>query len=278
MGKIEPTFSVLVVIDLANSTKYIEKVGDRRAAETFKLYDRIFRGLLIKHNGIEIDKTDGALLLFESIKDAVKYSLEYHTLTEKHIGLYSRVGIHCGTVMMYSNSVIWVSRGAKPIEVEGIQKSICARVCSLADPGQTLMTKRTAQVSMSHAATFKGIGIRNVGVFLFKGVKKPMVIYAIANSADKERLRTPSSKDKAKLFKKPPLSKKEIRIQRFKRYVLPYLIFRFVQLVIIGLSILDFPENKHGFIDWYNWYEEIVKQFHSLFNPKTWFDLFSSFF
>ena len=68
----EQSFAILVIIDIVDSTKFIEKAGDMRAAKTMRLYDRIFRGLLIKYAGLEIDKTDGALLLFESMRDALR--------------------------------------------------------------------------------------------------------------------------------------------------------------------------------------------------------------
>ena len=73
---------------------------------------------------MEIDRTDGYLLLFESMREALQYSTEYHKLVEQHLGFYSRIGIHAGVVIMHSNDSYFVSRGAKPIEVQGIHKSI----------------------------------------------------------------------------------------------------------------------------------------------------------
>lgn len=269
--KTEPTFAILVIIDLANSTKWMEEVGDRKAAQTMRIYDRIFRGLLIKYEGIEIDKTDGALLLFESIRDALLYCIEYHKLVEKHIGLYSRASIHAGTVMMYPNSSIWVGRGAKPIEVEGIHKSICARVCSLCDPGQTLLTKRSAQVAMAHAFSIRGIKIRYVGQYLFKGVKNPMEIYAASASSQLDRLRNPSSKEKAKLFKKPPLSRRQIWFRRFNRYVLPYLLLQYARGVFILISILQFGDMQDGLgVKGLKKTEEWIDRVHSLATIEYW--------
>ena len=82
----KPTFVILVLIDIVDSTKFIERVGDMRASEVMRVYDRIFRGLLIKYEGLEIDKTDGALLLFETMRDALNYIQAYHSMGEGHLG------------------------------------------------------------------------------------------------------------------------------------------------------------------------------------------------
>lgn len=274
MGRIEPTFAIIAVIDLANSTRFIEKVGDRKAAEVFRVYDRIFRGLLIKYGGIEIDKTDGALLIFESIKDAVSYSLEYHKLVEKHLKLQSRVGIHAGVVMMSSNSKVWVSRGAKPIEVEGVHKSICARVCSLADPGQILMTQRAAQVTMAHASSIGGILTAYLGKYILKGVKNPMPIYGVALKTQRDRLHLPSPKEKVKLHSKPPISNKEKWARRFRRYIVPYILLHLVRVCLLFMSIWEFPT---GWLSYsVNYLDEILHIIHSIPNPYFWIELWTS--
>jgi len=274
LGHIEPTFAIIAVIDLANSTRFIEKVGDRKAAEVFRVYDRIFRGLLIKYGGIEIDKTDGALLIFESIKDAVSYSLEYHTLVEKHLKLQSRVGIHAGVVMMSSNSKIWISRGAKPIEVEGVHKSICARVCSLADPGQILMTQRAAQVTMAHASSIKDILIADLGKYILKGVKNPMPIYGVALKTQRDRLHLPSPKEKVKLHSKPPISNKEKWTRRFRRYIVPYILLHIVRVCLLFMSIWEFPT---GWLSYSVIYlDEVLHIIHSIPNPYFWIELWTS--
>ena len=144
----EHSFVILVMIDIVDSTKTTEKLGDFKMSQKMRLYDRISRGLLIKWDGLEIDRTDGYLLIFETMREALEYSTEYHKLVERHLGFQSRIGIHAGIVIMHSNDSFFVSRGAKPIEVEGIQKSVCARIMSLAQGGQTLLSSRAGQIAM----------------------------------------------------------------------------------------------------------------------------------
>lgn len=205
----------MVLVDIVDSTKFTERVGDQRAAEVMRIYDRIFRGLLIKYDGLEIDKTDGALLLFETMKDALNYVMEYHHLVEKHLGLKSRVGVHCGHVMTHSNSAAFIARGAKPIEVDGLQKSIAARIMSLASGGQTFLSKRAGE----YAASVRGnLLMRDLGEWKLKGVQEAMRLYAIGKTL--ESLKRPKQTDKVRLIKPPKMSSKELWRMRAKRYVL----------------------------------------------------------
>ena len=204
----ERSFQIIVLIDIVGSTKLAERVGDVRVAEIMRVYDRIFRGLLIKWSGREIDKTDGALLLFESMEHALRYVTEYHRLVEQHLKLQSRVGIHCGHVVMRHNSSAYIERGAKPVEVDGAQKSVTARIMSVARGGQTLMSKRAGE----YASSVRGsLVLRDVGAWKLKGVERPVSLYAVG--ADPARLQRPRETDKARLVRRPRLTRAE-RVRR----------------------------------------------------------------
>ncbi|MCP3961590.1 MAG: hypothetical protein GY719_27435, partial [bacterium] len=51
----------LVVTDLVDSTHLVTRLGDRRALELGMRHDQLARRLLAKHDGQEIDKSDGFL-------------------------------------------------------------------------------------------------------------------------------------------------------------------------------------------------------------------------
>ena len=138
----------LQISDLVDSTRLVEQLGDERTAEVSARHDRMARDLLEEHEGLEIDKTDGFLLLFERPLNALLYSLAYHRGLEKlsqemGIELASRVGIHLGEVFLRENPPEDVARGAKPLEVEGLAKAMAARLMSLAGGRQTLLTRGT---------------------------------------------------------------------------------------------------------------------------------------
>lgn len=235
-------FVILMMIDIVDSTKTTEKLGDMKMSQKMRLYDRISRGLLIKWNGLEIDRTDGYLLLFESMREALEYSTEYHKLVEQHLGFYSRIGIHAGVVIMHSNDSYFVSRGAKPIEVEGIQKSICARIMSLCSGGQTLLSHRAGQIAMSSR---NNLIMKDIGKWQFKGVKKPMQLYSI--SWVKDRLVRPKNTDKVKLAKKPKLTREQIIKRRLMLIFGPPALLIFGWFVLVILSILDFKSGGADF-------------------------------
>jgi class 3 adenylate cyclase len=185
---VAPEVKTLLATDLVSSTKFIEQLGDDLAAEIFAEHDRLIRDLAVKHNGQEIDKTDGFLFLFARPTDAVKFAILYHDAlrklsSERGQDLSSRIGIHLGEVILRKNSSEDISRGAKPLEVEGLSKHLVARVMSLATSHQTLLTAppfqlaRRAQTAQSpypaDTAWLKH------GYYLFKGIEEAIMIYEV---------------------------------------------------------------------------------------------------
>ncbi len=136
----------LLVTDLVGSTRLVRQLGDERAAKMLAHHDRLARDVLAECAGREIDKTDGFLMLFERPVEALRFAIAYHAGLadlgrEEGIEIRARVGIHVGEVILRTNPPEDVARGAKPVEVEGLAKSIAARLMSLAGAGQTLLTR-----------------------------------------------------------------------------------------------------------------------------------------
>ncbi len=103
-----PVLKTLLVSDLVGSTRLVEELGDQAAADLGHRHDRLARDLLAAHEGREIDKTDGFLLLFERPLDAVRYALEYHAALrrlskEEGRRVEARVGVHLGEVVLHAN-------------------------------------------------------------------------------------------------------------------------------------------------------------------------------
>ncbi len=181
----------LLLADLVSSTKIVEQLGDARAFEIATRHDRIARDLLRPHHGIEIDKSDGFLLLFEHPLDAASYALAYHEAlaeisTEMGVQLRARVGIHLGEVYLRENDPDDIARGAKPIEVEGLAKPMAARVMSLAGGKQTLMTAGAFNMARQRVAGSE-LAQRRLswlahGPYVFQGVSEPVDIYEVGIS------------------------------------------------------------------------------------------------
>src|SRR5690348_14322278 len=126
-----PQLRTLVVCDIADSTALVERMGDQNAANIIRKHDRLARALVEQHKGREIDKTDGFLLLFERPVQAAAFALDYqrglkHLSAAEGVVVRARVGIHMGDVVIWENAPEDVTRGAKPIEVEGLIKPVAA--------------------------------------------------------------------------------------------------------------------------------------------------------
>ena len=183
-------FRALLLTDVVDSTKLSEAIGDHAMAEVWAAHDRVARDLLPQWRGREIDKTDGMLLMFDTVADAVYYALHYHhALADMPTPLKARAGLHVGPVILRENSPEDVARGAKPLEVDGLAKPTAARVMSLARGGQTLLTPearedlgKTVLQTQSH------------GHWQIKGVADPIELFEVGFPED--RFVAPSDSEK----------------------------------------------------------------------------------
>jgi len=177
-----------LICDLVDSTMLLERLGDGPAAAVFARHDELVRALLAEHHGLELDKADGFLALFDRPVSAVEFALAYHQGLSRLSGelshpLSARVGIHLGEVVVRENPPDKVALGAKPLEVEGLPKAVAARLVSLAQGGQTLMTKGAydlARRGTVGAARTAGI-LRWIahGDYRLKGVSEPVEVFEV---------------------------------------------------------------------------------------------------
>ncbi len=197
-----PVLRTMVVCDLCDSTAMVERLGDRRAAGLMRKHDRLTRALIDEHDGREIDKTDGYLLLFERPGQAVSFALAYQRglqfMSEaEEMPVRARVGIHIGDVVMWENTPEDIARGAKPMEVEGLAKPIAARLASLARPRQILLSGIAASIARRGEEELEDswpeAQWHDHGSYRLKGVAEPMEILQIGE-ADTADFRTPSNR------------------------------------------------------------------------------------
>ncbi len=180
----------LLLTDVVDSTKLSERLGDDAMAEVWANHDRVARDLLPAWRGREIDKTDGMLLLFDAANDAVGYALAYHkALAGLPVPLKARAGLHVGPVILRENSADDVARGAKPLEVDGLAKPTAARVMSLAQGGQTLITQE-AQAELGKTE----LKVTSHGHWMMKGVSEPVELFEVGE--DGQRMAAPPDSEK----------------------------------------------------------------------------------
>jgi predicted ATPase/class 3 adenylate cyclase len=183
----------LLVTDVVDSTQLLERLGDEAAAALWTAHDRAARDLLRERRGLEIDRTDGFLLLFDSAADALGYALAYHrSLARLAVPLRARAGLHVGPVILRRNDAADVARGAKPVEVEGLAKPTAARVMSVALGGQTLLTAPARD-----ALGPTGVRLQSHGYWRMKGVAEPL---ELIEAGEDEAPFTPPA-DSAKVYR-----------------------------------------------------------------------------
>lgn len=191
VSEVEPTgpaIKTLLISDLVDSTRLVEKLGDANASELFDQLDFHTRDLLAEHGGREIDKSDGFLLLFERPIHAVRFALAYHDLLDRtgaahRAALAARIGIHLGEVVLRENRARDVARGAKPLEVEGLAKPLTARLMAVAAARQTLLTRgafdlarRAAESSPEDKERLRWLAH---GGYLFRGIDEALEVFEV---------------------------------------------------------------------------------------------------
>jgi class 3 adenylate cyclase len=128
--------------DLVDSSALARQLGDAEyVRHVLEPHNAIFRLLLaqfplareIKHTG------DGFMATFASASDAAQCALHFHhalrTATWQRVTPQTRVGIHLG------EAIEFVGPDGSPKDLAGDAANVAARVMSLAEPGQTLLTK-----------------------------------------------------------------------------------------------------------------------------------------
>ena len=186
-GATEPVLKTILISDLVDSTQLVRQLGDRAATEVFRRHDRLARDLMSQHGAYEVDKTDGFLLLFERPIDAVLYALAYHRGLRQMSAnearpIAARAGIHLAEIWLVENTPEDVARGAKPVEVEGLAKPVCARLMSVASAGQTLLTRSAFDVARRGAVDIAGShNFRWLahGGYHLKGVDEPVELFEV---------------------------------------------------------------------------------------------------
>ena len=221
----------IVLLDLIGSTSFVQRYGAVKAAQWFQYHDRLTRNLVYKFNGREVDRSDGFLLSFESAIDAVNFALQYQSLIPKRTKLNTRIGIHWGEIIEVEQDELWVGVGAKSVELEGLSKNIAARTMSLCQAGQVLLTKEAHAVVRNRTNMFTPPNTRYacVGLYKFKGVSKPMEIYAVGT--DIKHMQPPPGSEKVKRLGGP----KYIKLRARDRQVKDWIVWFYNRIAVISV-------------------------------------------
>ena len=259
----------LVLLDIIGSTAFVQQAGRVRAAKWLQYHDRLARNLIYRFNGREIDRSDGFLLSFEQPIDALNFALQYQRTVPQKTKLQARIGVHTGLVVEVQQDELMVGIGAKGIELEGVAKNIAARVMSLCQEGQVLITKTTMSKikNRTNAYTPKGTRFACVGLYKFKGVREAYEVYAVGESI--ESLQPPPDSDKVKRLGGPKYIKSRARDRKVKEWIY-WFFWKFAFLVglywvyLIGYVFIHKPSRTLFGLYGYEWIDRIVKMIQRL--------------
>lgn len=145
------TIRTLVYVGVCEREKLAARVGGAGIFRALARHDQLVREVLRSYGGLEVEKSDTFLLLFERPSDAVRFAVAYHRrLVEDAAdlgGLKTRVGIHVGEVYLRENPPEDVRRGARPLEADGLTRRVAASVVKLARGDQILATQAVYDLS-----------------------------------------------------------------------------------------------------------------------------------
>ncbi|HEY0856445.1 MAG TPA: AAA family ATPase [Albitalea sp.] len=223
----------LLQTDVVDSTRLTQQLGDAAMAALWASHDKLARELLRQWRGREIDKSDGFLLLFDAMADALGFALAYHrVLGGLEVPLQARAGLHVGPVDLRENHPDDVARGAKALEVEGLAKPLTARVMALAQGGQTLLTA-DARAALGDT----GWRVEHHGHWRLKGIEQPIELFEVG--------------DAGAPFTAPPDSEKAYRVLRHDDLWLPLRELRH-----------SLPAERDRFIDRHEPLQQLAERFH----------------
>ena len=224
----------IVLTDIIGSTKFVQKHGSRIAATWFGVHDRMVMSLITRFNGQWVDNSDGHLMYFATIHDAIAFAFEYKSSLRKHkVPFRSRVGIHWDKMIITKTAKKLANAGVKRINIEGIGKNIAARTMSICGPEQILLSynaiNKFKRSQKKHRFIPRDARYALVGLYQFKGVREPEKVYALGT--DIEHLQPPPNSEKVKRLGGAKKIKSRARDRKLKEwfwFICPKLAFLFL--------------------------------------------------
>lgn len=199
----------LLFTDMVGSTQLKQELGDGKAVELIQRHHALVRSILTQANEAEEIETagDSFFLVFAKPSDAVRFSLILQSqLRDLSRGtsrkLADRIGLHIGEVIIEERM-----DAAKSKDLYGLQVDLCARVTSLADGDQILMT-RSAFDNARQVLKGEDIGgvteltWLNHGSYVLKGVDEPIEVCEVGEKG-RAVLRAPADSEKVRRYIPP---------------------------------------------------------------------------
>ena len=155
--------ATVLFTDIVDSTRVAAELGDRRWTELLAEHHRLARIELERHRGRVVRiEGDGTLSTFDGPARAVGCAVALREAV-RGLGVEIRAGLHTGEVEL------------APTGVEGIAVHIGARVASLAEPGEVLVSSTVKDLVVG-----SGLEFVDRGEHMLKGVPGEWRVFALA--------------------------------------------------------------------------------------------------
>ena len=153
--------AAILFIDVVGSTRFAAELGDRAWTVALERLEQIVTSTIGAFEGrLEDTAGDGALATFPTPTRAIRCARRIRD-EARHSGLDVRCGLHAGEIVRRADGIA------------GLAVHIAARVCSVAEAGEVLVT-RTVRDLVSGS----GIGFEERGEHELKGVPDTWGLYA----------------------------------------------------------------------------------------------------
>ena len=161
-AELDRVLATVLFTDIVGSTERAAALGDRAWSELLARHHQVVRALLARHRGVEVDTAgDGFLATFDGPARAIRCAQRIVEAV-RTLGLEIRAGLHTGEIETDGT------------DVRGIAVHVGARVASLADPTEILVSQTVKDLVAG--ATFR---FEDRGEHELKGVPDRWHLYRV---------------------------------------------------------------------------------------------------
>ena len=166
----DPGIRTVLFTDIVDSTLLTQRLGDEAAMAFIQVHDEKVRDALRAHGGREVKHTgDGIMASFMSAVAAARCANRIHRELAQHGQVNSEMQIRVRIGAAAGEPV------ENHLDLFGSTVQLAARLCSHAQPEQSLVSNVVAELCIG-----KDLAFRDLGEVSLKGFEKPVRVHAIS--------------------------------------------------------------------------------------------------
>ena len=165
----DPGIRTILFTDIVGSTELTQRHGDDGAMAFLRAHDTIVRDALGESGGREVKHTgDGIMACFASAVAAarcatrIQRALAQHAQEHKEVPVKVRIGAAAGEPV------------ENHLDLFGVTVQLAARLCSHAQPAQSLVSNVVAELCIG-----KGLTFHDLGEVALRGFDRPIRVHAV---------------------------------------------------------------------------------------------------